>query len=197
MKRTNPAPPISRPNVKDALAAWEKLLDDRGLAPNLLWIFEENLCFEKKPDVPGGIHIGFQTRFSAVPQEALEIAYEHFCESDSRIVFYRLGANKNRSVCILLGDPWFNEKTESDGFVLRNDWGVAFYPGQKIEIEEIADMRRWIRRIRRERPLHDVDFCMTLAAVDELQIHGRVLTPGERYSEDMLSKLRRIFAHAD
>ena len=81
--------------------------------------------------------------------------------------------------------------------MLRHDWGVAFYPGQKIEIEEIADMRRWIRRIRRERPLHDVDFCMTLAAVDELQIHGRVLTPGERYSEDMLGKLRRIFAHAE
>ena len=38
---------------------------------------------------------------------------------------------------------------------------------------------------------------MTLAAVDELQIHGRVLTPGERYSEDMLGKLRRIFAHTE
>jgi len=41
-----------------------------------------------------------------------------------------------------------------------------------------------------------VDFCMTLLAVDEIQVHGRVLTPGERYSEDMLSKLRRIFSHA-
>jgi hypothetical protein len=81
---------IARPRLHDALAAWKKLLADRGLAPNLLWILEEDLCFEKKPEVPGGIHIGFQTRFSSVPQEALEIAYEHFCESDSRIVFYRL-----------------------------------------------------------------------------------------------------------
>jgi len=187
---------VIRPNLSDALAAWKKLLADRGLATDLLWIFEENLCFEKKADVPGGVHIGFQTRFSPAPQEALEIAYEHFCESDARIVFYRLGESKGRSVCILLGDPWFNDKKESDGFVLRNDWGVSFHAGQKIEIEEVTDMRRWIRRIRRERPLHDVDFCMTLAAVDEIQIHGRVLTAGERYSEAMLSKLRRIFSHA-
>jgi hypothetical protein len=51
--------------------------------------------------------------------------------------------------------------------------------------------------LRRERPLHDVDFCMTLVAVDEIQVHGRVLSPGERYSEAMLGKLRRIFAHAE
>jgi hypothetical protein len=189
--------PVSRPNVREALNAWKQLLAARGLATELLWIFEENLCFEKKADVPGGIHIGFQTRFAPVPNEAFEIAYEHFCESNARIVFYRLGEHKGRSVCILLGDEWFNEKKDSDGFVLRNEWGISFYPGQKIEIEEVTDMRRWIRRLRRERPLHDVDFCMTLAAVDEIQIHGRVLTPGERYSEDMLNKLRRIFSHAN
>ncbi len=184
----------TRPTLASALAAWKELLSERGLATNLLWIFEENLCFEKKVEVPGGIHIGFQTRFSPVPKEALEIAYEHFCESDARIVFYRLGENRGRSVCILLGDSWFADKKERDGFTLRDEWGISFYPGPKIEIEEITDMRRWIRRIRRERPLHDVDFCMTLAAVDEIQVHGRVLSPGERYSEAMLGKLRRIFA---
>jgi hypothetical protein len=192
----NQAAPISRPILNDALAAWKKLLAERQLATELLWIFEENLCFEKKPEVPGGVHIGFQTRFSPVPQESLDIAYEHFCESTARIVFYRLGESKGRSVCILLGDEWFNEKQESDGYVKRDDWGISFHAGQQIEIEEVTDMRRWIRRIRRERPLHDVDFCMTLAAVDEIQIHGRVLTAGERYSEAMLSKLRRIFSHA-
>ena len=192
----NQANRIDRPSLEQAIKAWKKLLTERGLASELLWIFEENLCFEKKHDVPGGIHIGFQTRFAPVPQEALDVAYEHFCESDAPIVFYRLGENKGRSVCILLGDSWFGEKTESDGFELHQEWGVSFYPGQKIEIEEVSDMRRWIRRLRRERPLHDVDFCMTLVAVDEIQIHGRVLTPGERYSEAMLSKLRRIFSHA-
>ncbi len=193
----NPTAAVTRPTLQSALAAWKKLLAERGLATNLLWSFEENLCFEKKPDVPGGVHIGFQTRFSPVPREALDIAYEHFCESDARIVLYRLGESKGRSVCILLGDPWFSDKQERDGFVLRDEWGISFYPGPRIEIEEITDMRRWIRRIRRERPLHDVDFCMTLAAVDEIQIHGRVLSPGERYSESMLGKLRRIFAHAE
>lgn len=193
----NSVAPVKRPNLSDALVAWKKLLSDRKLATELLWIFEENLCFEKKADVPGGVHIGFQTRFSPVPQESIEIAYEHFCESDTPIVFYRLGESKGRSVCILLGDAWFDDKKESDDFIKKIEWGVSFHPGQKIEIEEISDMRRWIRRIRRERPLHDVDFCMTLAAVDEIQIHGRVLTAGERYSEAMLGKLRRIFSHAN
>ncbi len=193
----NQPAPISRPILTDALAAWKKLLAERQLATELLWIFEENLCFEKNSAVPGGVHIGFQTRFSPVPEESLDIAYEHFCESNARIVFYRLGESKGRSVCILLGDEWFNEKQESDGYVKRDEWGISFHPGQPIEIEEVTDMRRWIRRIRRERPLHDVDFCMTLAAVDEIQIHGRVLTAGERYSEAMLSKLRRIFSHAN
>ena len=188
---------LTRPALGEALVAWEKLLTQRGFATRLLWIFEENLCFEKNSNVPGGIHIGFQTKFSPVPPEALDIAYEHFCESDARIVFYRLGENQGRSVCILLGDSWFNDKTERDGFVIRNEWGISFHPGQQIEIEEITDMRRWVRRLRRERPLHDVDFCMTLVAVDEIQMHGRVLSPGERYSEAMLGKLRRIFAHAD
>ena len=193
----NPVAMITRPPLRIALDAWKKALAERAFSTDLLWIFEENLCFERKPDVPGGVHIGFQTRFSPVPEEALDIAYEHFCESDARIVFYRLGESKGRSVCILLGDPWFGDKKESDGFVLRDEWGISYCPGPKIEIEEIADMRRWIRRIRRERPLHDVDFCMTLAAVDEIQVHGRVLSPGERYSESMLGKLRRIFSHAN
>jgi hypothetical protein len=192
----NPVATITRPPLRIALDAWKKALAGRAFSTDLLWIFEENLCFERKPEVPGGVHIGFQTRFSPVPDEALDIAYEHFCESDARIVFYRLGESKGRSVCILLGDPWFGDKKESDGFVLRDEWGISFCPGPKIEIEEITDMRRWIRRIRRERPLHDVDFCMTLAAVDEIQVHGRVLSPGERYSESMLGKLRRIFSHA-
>jgi len=193
----NEAAPQARPSLNVLLDAWKQLLVEKGHSAEQLWIFEENLCFEKQSDLPGGFHIGFQTRFSPVPTDALDIAYEHFCESDARIVFYRLGECKGRSVCVLLGDAWFNNKKEKDGFVLRGEWGVAFQPGQKIEIEEITDMRRWIRRVRRERPLHDVDFCMTLAAVDELQIHGRVLTPGERYSEAMLGKLRRIFSHVD
>ena len=188
---------VTRPALREALVAWEKVLAQRGFATRLLWIFEENFCFEKNSGVPGGIHIGFQTKFSPVPPGALDIAYEHFCESDARIVFYRLGENQGRSVCILLGDSWFNDKTERDGFVIRAEWGISFHAGQPIEIEEITDMRRWVRRLRRERPLHDVDFCMTLVAVDEIQMHGRVLSPGERYSEAMLGKLRRIFAHAE
>src|ERR1051325_3070699 len=139
-----------RPRLEPAVQAWKKLLAERGLATDLLWFFEDNLCFERKPDVPGGIHIGFQTRFSPVPPEALDVAYEHFCEAAAPIVFYRLGESAGRSVCILLADSWFGEKKEADGFVVNAKWGIWFYPGQKIEIEEITDMRRWIRRLREE-----------------------------------------------
>ena len=51
----------ARPNLSAALDAWKKLLTEHKLATDLLWIFEENLCFEKKADVPGGVHIGLQT----------------------------------------------------------------------------------------------------------------------------------------
>ena len=134
----NSVAPVSLPNLSTALDAWKKLLAERKLSTDLLWIFEENLCFERKADVPGGVHIGFQTRFSPVPQESIEIAYEHFCESETPIVFYRLGESKGRSVCILLGDAWFDDKKESDDFIKQAKWGISFHPGQKIEIEEVS-----------------------------------------------------------
>src|SRR5690349_8840385 len=100
----NPVGPLNRPTLAEALVAWKKMLVDRGFLPELLWVFEENLCFEK---APAGLHAGFQTRFTPVPEDALDIAFDAFCESGTRIVFYRLGESRQRSVCILLGDGWF------------------------------------------------------------------------------------------
>ena len=193
----NPVGTLNRPTLPEALVAWKKMLADRGYSPELLWIFEENLCFEKAPEAPGGFHPGFQIRFTPVPDDALDIAFDHFCETDTRIVFYRLGESRNRSVCILLGDAWFDGKGEGAGYARRDEWRMSFHPGRKEQIEEVTDMGRWMRRIKRERPLHDFDFCMALASIDEIKMHGRVLAPYERFTESIVGKLRRIFAHAE
>jgi hypothetical protein len=183
---------LNRPTLPEGIDAWKKMLAERGFSPGLLWIFEE-----RAPEAPGGFHPGFQLRFAPVPEDALDIAFDHFCEVDTRIVFYRLGESRNRSVCIVLGDAWFDQKGEADGYLRRDDWRMSFHPGRKEEIEEVTDMGRWLRRIKRERPLHDLDFCMALASIDEIKMHGRVLAPYERFAENIVGKLRRIFAHAE
>jgi len=193
----NPATPFTRPSLETALDAWKRLLADRGFSSELLWIFEENICFEKAPAAQGGFHPGFQIKFAPPSEESLDIAYDHFCESGTRIVLYRLGENRGRSVCILLGDPWFEDKGEGEGYLHRDEWRLSFFPGRRTEIEEVTDLSRWLRRIKRERPLHDVDFCMTLAAIDEIRTHGRVLAPYERFADALVGRLRRIFSHAN
>jgi hypothetical protein len=183
---------FNRPTLNEALDAWKQLLAAKSLSTDLRWIFEENLCFEKSRAAKGGFHLGFQTKFSPPPEDALDIAFEHFCETDKRIVFCRLGENLGKSICVLLCDSWFENKGEADGFLRRDEWWMSFHPGQADEIEEITDLRRWLRRVRHGRAFHDLDFSMTLAAIDEIKTHGRVLMPYERFASTMLTRLRRF-----
>lgn len=181
-----------RPPFEDALVAWKNLLAQRGLPPEPLWILEENLCFEKDPGSPARVKLGFQTRFTPQPPDAAKLTYHHFAELDARLVFYRLGANASRSLCLLLCDPWFEPKTEADGYIRRDDWLISFFPGANDPIEEVTDEIRWQNRVVRGRPLSAVDFCMTLAALRELKVHGRVLTPDERFGLNILRSMRRV-----
>ena len=183
---------FNRPDLNQALDVWKQLLAAKGLNADLRWIFEENLCFEKSSAEKGGFHVGFQTKFSPPPEDGLDIAFDHFCETDKRIVFYRLGENSGKSICVLLCDSWFENKGEADGFLPRDEWRVSFHPGQKDEIEEITDLGRWLRRVKHGRAFHDLDFSMTLAAIDEIKTHGRVLMPYERFAATMLTRLRRF-----
>jgi hypothetical protein len=180
-----------RPPFEDALTAWQALLTRRGHSTDLVWILEENLCFEKDPGSPAGVKLGFQTRFTAHPPDAAKFTYHHFAEVDARLVFYRLGANAGHSICLLLCDAWFEPKDEAEGYVRRDEWLVSFHPGDKEEIEEVTDPKRWQERVVRGRPLSAVDFCMTLAALRELKAHGRVLSPDERFGLKILRSLRR------
>ncbi len=110
---TNPV--YKRPTHDTAITAWKKVLTEHSLPAEPLWIFAENLCIEPSPSTPGSFHFGFQTRFSPPDEDALAIAFDHFNETPARMVFYRLGSARGKSVCILLCDPWFEEKTPATG----------------------------------------------------------------------------------
>jgi hypothetical protein len=184
---------LTQPTITDALSAWRKLLAERGFATKITWIFEENLCVERQRAATGGFRFGFQTRFTPPADDTLDIAFDHFSESGARMVFYRLGeAEPGRSVCILLCDPWFENKGTADGYVRRDDWKMSFHPGQADNIEEVTELTRWLRRVKRDRAFHELDFCMALATIDEIKIYGRPLLPYERFAQTMLNRLRRV-----
>ena len=174
------------------MSEWKNVLKLRGFSTDILWILEENLCFEQDPKAPAGVKLGFQTQFSPHPPDAAKATYHHFAEMDARLTFYRLGQNDGRSICMELCDPWLEPKGELEGYIRRDDWLISFYPGEKEEIEEITDQKRWEERVVRGRPLSAVDFCMTVAALRELKAHGRVLTPDERFGLKILRSMQKL-----
>jgi pyruvate-formate lyase-activating enzyme len=97
---------------------------------------------------------------------------------------------------MLLCDSWFASRREADGFLRRDEWRILFYPGQNDQIEEITDLTRWLRRVKRGRALHDLDFGMSLEAIDEIKMYGRSLAPYERFAAGMLERLRRMLRQA-
>jgi hypothetical protein len=189
-------PNFARPGFQTALDAWKKLLAERKLQTDLVWIFDENLCFEKDPGNKDGFKLGFQTRFTPPPLDAEQVAFEYFCEFEARIVFYRIGSANGKSVCLVLCDEWFESKKESEGFVRKDEWLISLYPGTATELSEITDEQRWKQRILRDRPLHDLDFSMTLRAVHEILAHGRVLTAYEHYALRFLHSWSRLLGHS-
>jgi hypothetical protein len=185
-----------RPSLEQALTAWQECLAGHSLPEKTLWIFSENLCIEHSRATPGSFRFGFQTKFTPPPVDALEIAYDNFSETHTRMVFYRIGSCPRASVCILLCDAWFEEKGARDGFVRHDEWGISFYPGHAGEIDEVTDLTRWLRRVKRDRAFHDFDFAMSLETLDELQTHGRALLPYERFAQKMVDRLRRVLGQA-
>jgi len=187
------SPTFTRPPYYEALKAWKSLLQERGLPTELTWIFDENLCFENDPANPGSYRLAFQTALPTPPPEADQLAYDYFFDFHAQIVFYRVGSSGGKSVCLLLCDSWFEAKRAPDGYWRREEWGVFFYPGGLQTIEETSDPERWKNRLIRNRPLHDLDFCMTLRGIHELLAHGRVLTSYEHYALKLLHIWRRMF----
>jgi hypothetical protein len=190
-------PKFARPPFTEALNAWKGVLAERHLPTELVWVFDENLCFENDPAANAGFKLGVQTRFAPPPPEADQIAYDYFCDFEARVVFYRIGSSHGKSVCVMLCDEWFEAKGESEGFIRRDEWLISFRPGLAEEIEEITDERRWKQRLLRNRPLHDLDFCMTLRAIHEALAHGRVLTSYEHYALRFFHVWRRLMGEKE
>lgn len=183
---------FTRPPLDEALSAWKECLRVQGLPEEPLWIFAENLCIEHSNNNQGSFRVGYQVKFTPPEEDGFEIAYDEFAETKSRIVFYRLGSANKKSVCMILCDPWFEDKQAGDGFIRHDDWKISFYPGQPGEIEEVADLTRWVRRVKRDRAFHDFDFSMSLETIDEIKLNGRALMPYERMANKMLNRLRRM-----
>jgi hypothetical protein len=171
-----------RPDFSTAVQEWRILLQQRGHPVELLWLFSDNICFE--PDSAGlpKDPPAFQIKFTPPPDYAAEDAYVYYVGLNSRLVFYRIGSHKGKSVCLLLCDDWFKSRGEPEGFVVRPTGNMSFRPGPATELEEVTDFQRWRRRLIKPRPLHDLDFCMDLKGVHEILAHGRVLTAYEHYA---------------
>src|SRR5436190_4110982 len=137
---------VQRPNFETASNAWRNVLKEKGLPADCTWIFDENICFEKDTATPGGVKLGFQTALTPPPPDSEKVAYDHFIETDARIVFYRIGSSQGKSVCLLLCDEWFENKKEVEGFVRRDDWLISFHQRTAAEIEAIQDYQRYKNR---------------------------------------------------
>jgi hypothetical protein len=177
-------PQFVRPTFEQALTEWKTLLSERGFSAELTWIFDENLIFEK--DERGQNHLSFQSQLTPPPADSERVAFNYFCDFEARIVFYRLGSARGKSVCLMLCDTWFEAKQPDSDFVRRDDWLISFHAGDATELEEVVDQNRWQQLLIRNRPLHDLDFSMTLRAVHEILAHGRVLTPYEHFALRLL-----------
>jgi len=185
-------PHIVRPTFEKALTDWQATLTQKGFAPDCAWLFDENLVFEQDSASANGFRLGYQREFSPVPQGAEKISYEYFLDFPAPLVFYRLGSSQGKSLCLLLCDEWFASRGEKDGFLWHKESLIGHYPGTAQEIAEINDLNRWKNRVIKNRPLHDLDFCMPLRAVHEVLAHGRVLTTYEHYALRFLGAWRRM-----
>src|SRR4051794_4545156 len=123
------ARPRDGPPFGDALDARKKLLIKGGFPTGILWILDENWCFEKDPSTAAGVKLGLQRAFTPHPHDAPKGTDHPFPELNARMVFCRLGTNQGRSICIQLCDPWLEPKTKDEAYIRRDDWLLSFSPG--------------------------------------------------------------------
>ncbi|MEY4385516.1 MAG: hypothetical protein RLY20_799 [Verrucomicrobiota bacterium] len=180
-----------RPPFETVLTEWRRVLGASGFEPECEWILDENLVFEKDSAAPTGVKLAYQTQFTMRPADLAQASYDFFTDYEARMVFYRLGSSRGKSICLLLCDPLFETRGPDQGFVRRDEWLISFYPGEKETIEEVTDAQRWKNRMMGGRPLNDVDFCLPLAVLRELEVHGRPLTANERFGMKVLDAWQR------
>jgi hypothetical protein len=180
-----------RPSFEAALQEWQRVLAQSSLSTDLEWILDENLVFERDPVSASGVRLSFQRQFTRRPEDLARSTYDFFADFGARLVFYRLGTSNGKSICLMLCDPVFETRGEAEGFLRHDAWAISFRPGPAADIEEITDEKRWKNRLIGGRPLSDVDFCMPVELLREIEVHGRVLTPYERFGVKVLPAYER------
>ncbi len=146
---------MSRPSFDDALVYWRNLVHERGLSPQLRWVFREHLCLGPTQSGTGQFHISFQTQWPPVAEQHVRSAYEGMVMRGDVIVFEALVHTDQYILCALLGDTYL-----VDGDVHVQDWDLSFYLKEPYRMyEEITDETEWKRRKKREnKHLSGLDF---------------------------------------
>ena len=124
---------FKRPTLTEALDAWKTILAERGFATELLWIFQENLCVENSRAERGGFRVGFQTNSRRRPKTRWTSRSIIFAKPVHAVVFYRLGNCPGKSVCVLLCDPWFENKSEAKVICAATNGKCPFTPAKKTK----------------------------------------------------------------
>ena len=128
--------PLNRPALTEALDAWKQLLAARGFATELRWIFEENLCFEKSRADKDGYHLGFQTRFTPPPEDALDIAFDHFCETDKRMFFTGLAMPPGNPFAFCCPTRGLKPKAKPTVFCAATNGGCRSTPAKRMRLRK-------------------------------------------------------------
>ncbi len=151
-----------RPPFAKAMARWRQLIGDRGLSPNMKWIFREHLCLEphrKGEEEERRRRISFQTQFPPVTEDDVRDMYASLVESKTPIVFMVMVQTGSYTLCTLLGDEY-----RADNDVYEEEWDLYFFLKEPYRLfEEIADKGGWKRRKRREsKDLSGLDYIPVL-----------------------------------
>jgi len=98
----------------EALKAWQNhCLPNAAFRPDCVWIFDENLCFERDPARAGEFQARIPDTVHSPRLTRRRLLNEHFCGIASRLVFYRIG-NVARGIRLSGAlRPWFEPKGES------------------------------------------------------------------------------------
>ena len=108
---------FTRPTLTEALDAWQQLLAERGFATNLAWIFEENLCIETAARRARAVSASVSRPNSRRRPMTRWTSRSTIFPRPARGWFFTGSAKSpGKSVCILLCDPWFEDKGDADGY---------------------------------------------------------------------------------
>lgn len=155
----------TRPPFEHALAFWQALLAERGLAGNIRWVFRENLCLEQMSAGDDDQPISFETTICPVREGDVQMIYD-IAARVGDLVFSTLVHTPDFTLCTLLGDTWL-----ADDDVYCEDWGMYFFASDPYTLwAQIDDPNEWRqRKLHEHKKLSGLDFVFALDKIKRLQ----------------------------